>query len=146
MRKPVLAVTVSLLISSFVPAQATKPAPRTAYYPVPVMAAREPNPVKATPESIEAGKKIFGYDCAQCHGAAGDAKTEIAKDLKVPDLTDPAVLKDRTDGALFYILKNGHGDMPREGDRVKPEQLWDLINYVRSLVRKQSPTDQKPSN
>ena len=146
MRKPVLALTASLLISSFVLAQEAKPAPRTAYHPVPVMAAREPNPVKPTSESIEAGKKIFGYDCAQCHGAAGNALTETGKDLKVPDLTDPAVLKDRTDGALFYILNNGHGDMPREGNRVKPEQLWDLVNYIRSLARKPLPANQKPSN
>ena len=145
MRKPVPALTVFLLISFFASAQATKPAPRTAYYPVPVTAAREPNPVKSTPESIAEGKKIYSYDCASCHGTTGDAKTDVAKELKIPDLSDPAVLKDRTDGALFYILKNGHGDMPREGDRVKPEQLWDLVNYVRSLAKKQPPAEQKPS-
>ena len=146
MRRPAPTLTVFLLLSIFASAQATKPAPRTTYYPVPVTAAREPNPVKSTPESIAEGKKIYGYDCAQCHGANGDGKTEVAKDLKIPDLTDPAVLKDRTDGALFYILKNGHGDMPREGDRVKAEQLWDLVNYLRSLVRKQPPAEPKPSN
>lgn len=145
MRKATLALTVFLLIASFALAQATKPSPKTAYHPVPVTAAREPNPVKCTPESVAEGKKIYGYDCAQCHGATGDGKTDVARDLKIPDLTDPAVLKDRTDGALFYILKNGHGDMPREGDRVKPEQLWDLVNYVRSLARK-PPAEPKPSN
>ncbi len=145
MRRPTLVLTLFLLISIFASTQETKPAPRTAYHPVPVAASREPNPVKSTPESIGEGKKIYGYDCAQCHGAAGDGKTDVAKDLRVPDLTDPAVLKDRTDGALFYILKNGHGDMPREGDRVKPEQLWDLVNYVRSLARKPPPAEPKPS-
>jgi mono/diheme cytochrome c family protein len=146
MRKPTLALTVLLLISFLASAQPAKPAPKTAYYPVPVTAAREPNPVKSTPESIAEGKKIYGYDCAQCHGAIGDGKTEVGKDLKVPDFTDPAALKDRTDGALFYILKNGHDDMPREGDRVKPEQLWDLVNYVRSLAKKQPPSEPKPSD
>ena len=101
--------------------------------------------MKPTPESIADGKKIYGYDCAQCHGATGDGKTDVAKDLKIPDLTDPSLLKSRTDGEFFYILKNGRGDMPPEGDRVKSEQLWDLVNYVRSLARKQPPTEQKPS-
>lgn len=142
MRKPVLALTLFLL-ASFAVAQETKPAPKTSYHPVPVKDAREPNPVKPTPESIAQGKKIFGYDCASCHGATGDGKTDVAKDLKVPDLTDPALLKDQTDGELFYILKNGHGNMPKEGDRVKPEQLWDLVNYVRSLAKKQPPTEPK---
>ena len=146
MRKPVPALTLFLLISSLAAAQETKPTPKTVYSPVPVKAAREPNPVKSTPESIAHGKKIYSYDCASCHGSTGDGKTDVAKDLKIPDLTDPALLADRTDGELFYIVKNGHSDMPPEGDRVKTEKLWDLVNYVRSLAKKQPPADQKPSD
>ena len=146
MRTPALALTLFLLVSFFSAAQETKPAPKTAYSPVPIKAAREPNPVKSTPESIAQGKKIYSYDCASCHGVTGDGKTDVAKELKIPDLTDPALQKDRTDGELFYIIKNGHGDMPLEGDRAKPERLWDLVNYVRSLTRKQPPADQKPSD
>ena len=144
MRSPALALTVSLLVA-FSWAQESKPAPKTAYSPVPVKAAREPNPVKSTPESIEAGKKIYGYDCAQCHGATGEGKTEAAKELKLPDLTDPARLKDRTDGEIFYIVKNGHGNMPPEGNRVTSEQLWNLVNYIRSLAKKQPPPEAKPA-
>jgi mono/diheme cytochrome c family protein len=144
MRKSALALTLFLLISFFSAAQETKPAPKTAYHPVPIKAAREPNPVNPTPESIAEGKKFYGYDCAQCHGATGDGKTDAARDLKIPDLTNPAVLKDQTDGELFYILKNGHGAMPQEGDRVKPEQLWHLVNYIRSLAKKQTPAEPKP--
>jgi len=145
MRKPVPTLTLLLLISFAASAQETKPAPKTAYHPVPVKNAREPNPVKPTPESLAEGKKIYGYDCASCHSATGDGKTDVAKDLKVPDLTDPAVLKDQTDGEIFYILKNGHGNMPQEGDRVKPEQLWDLVNYVRSLAKKPAASEKPPS-
>ncbi len=146
MRKLVSALTLFLLISLFAAAQETKPAPKTAYSPVPIAAAREPNPVKPTPESIAEGKKIYRYDCASCHGATGDGKTDVAKDLKIADLTDPALLKDRTDGELFYIIKNGHDDMPPEGGRARPAKLWDLVNYVRSLARKQPPADQKASD
>jgi mono/diheme cytochrome c family protein len=146
MRKPAPALTLFLLVAFLSVAQESKPTPKTAYNPVPVKAAREPNPVKSTPESIAEGKKTYGYDCAQCHGATGDGKTDVAKDLKIPDLTDPAFLKDRTDGELFYILKNGHGNMPREGGRVQSEQLWNLVNYLRSLARKQPPAEPKPSN
>jgi len=145
MRKLALVIILPLLVS-FSLAQETKPTPKTAYHPVPVKDAREPNPVKPTPESIAEGKKIYGYDCAQCHGATGDGKTDVAKELKVPDLTDPALLKDRTDGELFYTIKRGHGNMPPEGNRVTPEQLWNLVNYIRSLAKKQPPTETKPSN
>jgi len=149
MSKPAPAIpllVIVIVISFFSAAQETKTAPKTAYSPVPVKAAREPNPVKSTPESIAEGKKIYGYDCALCHGAGGNGKSDGGKDLKVPDLTDPALLKARTDGELFYILKNGHGDMPPEGNRVKTEQLWDLVNYVRSLARKQPAAKEKPAN
>jgi mono/diheme cytochrome c family protein len=145
MRYPSAAISL-LVISSFSAAQEAKPAPKTAYYPVPVQAAREPNPVKPTPESIASGQKIYGYDCASCHGVNGDGKTDVAKDLKIPDLTDPARLKDRTDGELFYILKTGHGNMPQEGDRVNTGQLWNLVNYVRSLAKRQPPIEQKSPN
>ena len=134
-----------LLPAIFCSAQETKSVPKTAYYPVPVKAAREPNPVKPTPESIASGKRIYGYDCASCHGASGDGKTAVAKDLRMPDLSDPARLKDRTDGEIFYILKNGHGDMPPEGSRVKVEQLWDLVNYIRSLAPKPAAEQKTPS-
>ncbi len=36
--------------------------------------------------------------------------------------------------------------MPPEGNRVKPEQLWDLVNYIRSLTRKQPPAEAKPTS
>jgi hypothetical protein len=62
--------------------------------------------------------------------------------LKVSDFTDPATLKDMTDGELFYIIKVGKGDMPPEGARVKTDELWDLVNYVRSLAKKK-PSDDK---
>lgn len=129
-------------------AQAAKSAPSTSYTysPIPVTDARRPNPVKSTPESIAEGKKIYGYDCVQCHGASGDGKTEAAKNIRIPDLTDPAVLKNRTDGELFYVIKNGRGEMPLEGNRVKPDQLWDLVNYVRSLAKKQDAAEGKPSS
>ena len=146
MRKRTLGLSLLPLVSLLAWTQATKPAPKTTYYPIPVTEARRPNPVKSTPESIAEGKKIYGYDCVQCHGASGDGKTEPAKDIKIPDLTDPAVLKDRTDGELFYVIKNGRGAMPLEGDRVKSEQLWDLVNYVRSLAKKKVSAEEKPSS
>jgi len=106
------------------------------YAAIPVEATKQPNPVKATPESIARAQKWWTLDCAMCHGKDGDGKGETAKDMKlaIADFTDPATLKDRTDGEIFYIIKNGHKDMPPEGQRVKTEQNWDLVNYVRSLA------------
>ena len=104
-------------------------------YKIPVEAVQKLNPVKSTPESIAKGKKLYGYDCVVCHGENGDGKGEMAKDMKppVPDFRDAAALKARTDGELFYILKNGKGDMPPE-NRGNDNALWDLVNYIRSFA------------
>ena len=52
------------------------------------------------------------------------------------DYTDPAALKDITDGEMFYIIKNGKGQMPPEGDRLKPDAAWNMVILVRSFSKK----------
>jgi len=131
-----------LLFPSSVFAQQTANAPATlktpSYAAIPVEAAKQANPVKPTPESLARAKKWWTLDCEMCHGKNGDGKGETAKEMKLTtaDFTDPATLKDRTDGEIFYIIKNGHNDMPAKGPRVKTEEKWDLVNYVRSLAKK----------
>ena len=63
--------------------------------------------------------------------------------LQMLDFTDPATLKNRTDGELFYIIKNGSPDMPPEGARVKTQENWDLVNYVRSFAKKKPEAENK---
>ena len=77
-----------------------------------------------------------------CHGSDGGGKGDLAVDmkLKLPDYRDPAALKDKTDGELFYIIKNGTGDMPPEGERAKPDEIWNLVIYVRSFAKKEPAT------
>jgi mono/diheme cytochrome c family protein len=133
----VLPVLFSLVLA--LPAQQNPTTQKTpSIASVPAEAAKETNPVKSSPESIARAKKWWGLDCAMCHGKDGDGKGDVARDMKLQmaDFTDPATLKDRTDGELFYIIKNGHRDMPPEGTRVKAEENWDLVNYVRSLGKK----------
>jgi mono/diheme cytochrome c family protein len=121
------------------PTQAAPKAGATApYYTVPVEAGRKENPVPSTPESLARGKKQYGYDCTMCHGKEGNGKGDVAVDMKLGmhDETNPATLKDRSDGELFYIIKKGKDQMPPEGDRVKDEAIWDMVNYVRSFSKK----------
>ena len=114
------------------PAQA--PAPESK--PAPGNAAKA-NPVKPSPESIAKGKKVYVIDCAMCHGDKGDGKGEMASDIKnVTDFTNPDALKNRTDGDLFQVIRKGKGDMPLEGDRAKDDDIWNLVNYVRSFAKK----------
>lgn len=132
------------------PTQAeTKAGATTPYYTIPLQTARKENPIPATPESLARGKKQYGYDCAMCHGKEGNGKGDVAADMKLGmhDETNPATLKDRTDGELFYIVKKGKDQMPPEGDRVKDETIWDMVNYVRSFAKKtDKPAEEKAPN
>jgi mono/diheme cytochrome c family protein len=137
--KPFVVLVVLLLTVVAAAAQASQSPSQAAPSPsIPADAARQVNPVKPTPESIAQGKKYYGYDCAMCHGTNGDGKGEVAIDekLKLKDYRDPAALQGMTDGELFYIIKNGKGQMPPEGDRLKAPELWNLVNYIRSFAKK----------
>lgn len=94
------------------------------------------NPVPNVPEALESGKNLFTSQCAMCHGVKADGRGDVARDLKlqVPDLTDPERQKKRTDGEWLYIISHGHRDMPAE-KRLVDQQKWEMILYLRSLVK-----------
>ena len=106
-------------------------------YKIPPEAANEANPVKPTLESLAKGKKFYHMDCAMCHGDKGDGKGDLASDMKgITDFTNPESLKGRSDGDLFYITRQGKGEMPPEGDRAKKDDVWNMVNYIRSFAKK----------
>lgn len=101
-------------------------------------ASQAANPVKPTPEILAKAKKMYGYDCAMCHGENGNGKGDLVADMKLTlkDYTDPAALKDLSDGQIFTIIKNGKGQMTGEGDRAKADDVWALVVLLRSFAKK----------
>ena len=144
-------VAALLLVAFLVSAQYTqtppKPAPTNNLYTIPLDAAHKQNPVKSSGESLSRGKRQYGFDCAMCHGKNGDGSGDVAADmkLKMHNQIDPATLSSRTDGELFYIIKNGKDQMPPEGNRVKDETVWDMVNYVRTFSKKGVVVPDKPA-
>ena len=139
----------ALLLFSFctLAQDAKAPAKTTAETPAPIPAEalRQVNPVKASPESLAVARKWYGYDCAMCHGKDGKGKGDVGVDMKLTlsDFTDADSLKDKTDGELFYVIKNGRGQMPPEGDRLKGNDLWGMVNYVRAFAKHKPAGDEK---
>jgi mono/diheme cytochrome c family protein len=125
----------------------TVPAQPSANLVIPPEEAKRENPVKPTEASLAEGKKLYGYQCAMCHGEKGDGKSELAETMKLTlkDYTNGDSLKDFTDGTLFYILAKGKGQMPGQEDRMKAAQEWSLINYIRSLAKKPAADAPKPA-
>ena len=104
------------------------------------------NPIPPTPESLAEARKMFGYNCAMCHGKTGDGKGDLAADMKLElrDWRDPASLEKLTDGELFWIISIGKGKMPGNGDRDPEKMRWKYVNLVRSFAKKDAAAAEKP--
>ena len=96
------------------------------------------NPVTPTPEGLASAKKMYGYDCAMCHGSTGDGKGDMVESMKLTmkDWREPTTLRTISDGEMFDIIAKGKGKMTGEGDRLPANQVWGMVNYVRSLAKK----------
>jgi mono/diheme cytochrome c family protein len=146
MLKPFL--TLSTFLTGVVLVGAASPSPQSqqpaspAPADVPANLSNQINPVKPNPESLARAKKIYGYECALCHGEDGSGNGDLAAKMKAKmgDFRDPTALKGFTDGQIYAIINQGKGEMEGEGPRVKPEDTWGLVNYVRSLAHGGQPT------
>ena len=99
------------------------------------------NPVAATAASLEAGQKTFQKMCAFCHGKDGAGSGPmVPKGMTTPpSLIDDKWDRGSTDGEIFLVLQNGAGpkfEMKGLKGKVADEQLWNVVNYVRSLGSK----------
>ena len=102
-------------------------------------AAKLKNPVAVSAESIAAGKQLYTRYCAVCHGvnATGGSGSDISP--PAPDLTDKEWKHGSSDGEVFAVIKNGvPPDLNMEpwGDRIKDPDIWNLVNYLRSIEKK----------
>ncbi len=95
-------------------------------------------PIKPTAQSLARAKEIYTVDCAVCHDANGDGKTELATDMQVTlaDWTDPKTLASQSDEDLFKIIRDGKDKMPSEPvGRARDSEVHGLIQYIRSLAQ-----------
>ena len=94
------------------------------------------NPIPNTPESRSRGQELYERKCASCHGIKGEGKGELGKGLKppLPNLTDRHMMKEMTDGEVFWKITTGKGPMPSYGKELNEKERWDLVNYLKSLA------------
>ena len=92
---------------------------------------------KPTADAMAKAKKVYSLDCAMCHGAAGDGKTDLAKEmtLSLSDWTDPKALSGKTDQQLFDDIRKGSGKMPPEdAARATNDEVHNLVIYIRKFA------------
>ena len=98
------------------------------------------NPVPASAESIAAGKALYQKNCRFCHGADAKGNGPMAPEgTHPPDLTDAKWDRGSTDGEIFLVIRDGAGpkfDMKGYKSKMSETDIWNVVNYVRSLVAK----------
>ena len=96
--------------------------------------------------SADASKALYNNSCIHCHGAAGEGNRMQATfwQIRIPRLDGDYVQK-KSDDELRNVILNGIRKMPpavrgqpyrTAGLKVKPEEVPDLIAYLRSLKKK----------
>jgi mono/diheme cytochrome c family protein len=78
-----------------------------------------------------AAEATYKSKCAGCHGADGKGKAA----LKTQDFASSDVQK-MSDADLTAAITSGKGKMPAYGKSLKPDQIKDLVGYIRSLATK----------
>lgn len=95
-----------------------------------------PDGPQRTPVKIAEGEKLYGTECAMCHGMNGRVPTDAGRWMypRAADLTSLRV-QSYSDRELFWVVRNGIrlSGMPAFGKVESDEHIWSLVQYVRSL-------------
>lgn len=96
------------------------------------------NPTPGDAAAAARGKALYESSCASCHGfrGAGDGPAAQALAYQPPNFTDRLRMINRGDPDLYRFIVQGSshaGGMPGFGDKLKEREIWDLVNYIRTL-------------
>jgi mono/diheme cytochrome c family protein len=101
-------------------------------------AAQLVNPVSDAAAST--GEQLVRTNCEICHGQAGNGQpaplmapyfqNNPAAPVAPPPF-DSARVRSRTDGQLYWIIRNGLGNMPAFGQELNADEMWAIVTYIR---------------
>jgi mono/diheme cytochrome c family protein len=104
------------------------------------------NPVPVNDTTVAAGRDVYTAKCVECHGDKGDGNGDEAEmyDPKPGDFTNARMMKEMTDGELFWKITEGKKPMPSFKNRLTEEQRWQVVNYIRTFSKPAAPAPAKP--
>jgi cytochrome c6 len=90
-----------------------------------------PSAVCKDSQAESKGAGAFKGNCVSCHGSDG-AGTTLGKTMQAPDLRSDDVQK-KADAELAKVISEGKNNMPAFHNTFNPQQIQDLVVYVRQL-------------
>ncbi|HXN23859.1 MAG TPA: cytochrome c [Candidatus Dormibacteraeota bacterium] len=112
---------------------------------VPEEAKKLKNPIPVTEAGLSAARDLYKDKCVKCHSETGkgDGVEAAMYSVKAADFTDASMMKQKTDGELFYKLSQGRRPMPSFKKQLADEQRWQLVNFLRTLAAPSANPDKK---
>lgn len=97
-----------------------------------------PNPIPPTDESFARGEALYTIYCVICHGDMGHGDGKLGKKYMTPaDLTSDYIKK-VPDGSIYFTITYGgvgkDEQMPAQGDAIRPEDRWHIVNYIKYVL------------
>jgi copper transport protein len=91
------------------------------------------SPIAYSKKSIDLGRTQYRRACPACHGLDGKSTVDVVADAT--DLTAPKFYKHGiAEGEIFRSIKDGAGEtMPTFAGQLTDQEIWHLVNYIRSL-------------
>ena len=85
---------------------------------------------------LSRGKNRFEAFCTPCHNYDGQGNGTVVKRgfQNPPNLRD-AVTKAKSDAHLFHIISAGQNVMNGYADKIKPNDRWSIVHYVREMQK-----------
>jgi len=95
-------------------------------------------PIETNREAMERGQELYNIYCTICHGASGDGNG-VLKNPRFGFATIQSLQQSRliemTEGEIFNTITYGKNTMGSYGARIRVEDRWKIILYVRALQR-----------
>jgi mono/diheme cytochrome c family protein len=104
----------------------------------PPEARRVKNPIAPNGDNLAAAHAIYIDKCASCHGdkGAGDGPEAEMYDPAPAKFDDAHMMREMTDGEIFWKMTEGRKPMPSFKKELTDEQRWQLVNFLRTLAPK----------
>lgn len=97
---------------------------------------QNPRNASANSADVAAGRELYQKKCEVCHGYDGGGKTSAGGGLYPPPLNLGHLAlaqRKRTDGELFYLIRNGIRNTGMPGWQLPDQQTWQLVSFIRNL-------------
>ena len=93
------------------------------------------NPLPASKEVLNTGKKKFDIYCSPCHGYYGDGDSRLRGQFPNPPSLHSQKVRNWQDGNIFHVLTNGQNVMPSYAVQLSPDERWAVVHYIRALQK-----------